>query len=249
MQFSVVPFFVIGIFAFLGLLVRRASREAFIDARQARSLYAFLAVLIAWGVTSTVMGIHGLHAAPWLLREVPLLWQACVAMVLLSVFYALSPALRNGLEGLARGASTTALVWVQALRIGAIGSVAKALNGQIDSSFPLWVGIPDFIFGLSAPVVAWLLYRGAIGHRALALWGGIGAAVILVPTFGFMPYWMSEPGFSFIFEFPMVLAPSVVVPVLILLNFLLSGQQLMIARARRHSGTQHAAHDGAPCYS
>ncbi len=238
MQFSVVPFFAIGLFAFLGWLVRRASREAFIDAGQARSLYGFLALLIGWGAVSTVMGIRGLHATPWLLREVPLLWQACVAISLLCGFYALSPTLRSSLEGLARGASTTWLIWVQALRIGAIGSVAKALSGEISSSYPLWVGIPDFVYGLSAPIVGWLVYRGVLRDKALAIWGGIGAAIILVPTFGFMPYWMSEPGFSFIFEFPMVLAPSIVVPVLILLNFLLSGQQLIKARAERATTKQ-----------
>jgi len=33
---------------------------------------------------------------------------------------------------------------------------------------------------------------------------------------------MNEPGFTFILEFPMVLAPSIVVPILILLNALLA---------------------------
>ena len=222
MEFSTVPFLVAGVLAFLGALVRRASRDSFIDHRQARSLYAFLAVLIVWGVASTVMGILGMHSNPWLIREVPLLWQSCVAIVLVCGFYAFFPAFRGSLVGLALGTPTSWLIWVQALRIGAIGSVFKVFNGEIQSGFPLWVGIPDFFFGLSAPVVARLVYRGSIGHRTLATWGCLGAAIILVPTFGFMPHWMREPGFSFIFEFPMVLAPSVIVPALILLNALLS---------------------------
>jgi hypothetical protein len=231
MEFSTVPFLVVAVLAFLGALVRRASRDAFIDDRQARSLYTFVAVLTAWGVASTVMGIQGMHSSPSLIREVPLLWQSCVAIVLVCGFYALSPTFRRGLVGLALGTPTTWLIWVQAVRIGAIGSVVKVFSGEIQSGFPLWVGIPDFFFGLSAPVVAWLVYRGSIGDREVAVWGLLGAAIILVPTFGFMPYWMSEPGFSFIFEFPMVLAPSIVVPSLVLLNSLLCAQQMMKGRA------------------
>ena len=37
-----------------------------------------------------------------------------------------------------------------------------------------------------------------------------------------MNYWMHEPGFSFIFEFPIVMAPGIVVPMFVLLNFLLA---------------------------
>ena len=33
---------------------------------------------------------------------------------------------------------------------------------------------------------------------------------------------MNEPGFVFIFEFPMVLAPSIILPILIFLNLLMA---------------------------
>ncbi len=38
-----------------------------------------------------------------------------------------------------------------------------------------------------------------------------------------MNYWMNEPGFTFIFEFPMILAPSIVIPTFISLNLLHAG--------------------------
>lgn len=241
MEFSTVPFLVVAVLAFLAALVRRASNDAFIDSSQARSLYSFIAVLIAWGGASTVMGVQGIHSNPSLIREVPLLWQSCVAIVVVCGFYALSPRFRGSLVGLALGTPTTWLIWIQALRIGAIGSVFKVFSGEIQSGFPLWVGIPDFLFGLSAPVVAWLVFRGSIGESTLAMWGGLGAAIILIPTFGFMPYWMSEPGFGFIFEFPMVLAPSIIVPALVLLNALLSAQQMMKGRAGAKDDIESAA--------
>ena len=107
------------------------------------------------------------------------------------------------------------------MRIGAIGSVMKALRGDVTSTFPLWVGIPDFLFGLSALLVGWLFLKKSVSPRFLIVWNLIGTAIILVPLLA-MPYWMGEPGFSFIFEFPMVLAPSVVVPILLYINFLMA---------------------------
>ena len=83
-----------------------------------------------------------------------------------------------------------------------------------------WIGVPDLLFGLSAPIVAWLAQRNTIGSRALIGWNLVGFALIVVPTFGPMHYWMNEPGFRFIFEFPMVLAPAVVVPLFVSLNLL-----------------------------
>ena len=48
----------------------------------------------------------------------------------------------------------------------------------------------------------------------------MGFGLIILPTFLPMSYWMNEPGFRFIFEFPMILAPSIVIPIFISLNLL-----------------------------
>ncbi len=122
------------------------------------------------------------------------------------------------------------MLFFQELRIGALCGVVKGIKGEITSSFVFWVGIPDFFFGLSALVVGWLVLRKAVSNRFLMVWNLIGAAIILLPTFGLMNYFMNEPGFIFIFEFPMVLAPSIVIPILILFNLLLAWR---IFEARR----------------
>ena len=133
-----------------------------------------------------------------------------------------SRSVRSGLHGIAQVTPISWLVFVQAVRIGALGGIIKGIRGEITSGFIFWVGIPDFIYGVSALVIGFLLLRGAIGNRTLLAWSLLGPAIILVPMFGMMSYWMNEPGFIFIFEFPMVLAPSIVLPVLLLLNFLLA---------------------------
>ena len=47
-------------------------------------------------------------------------------------------------------------------------------------------------------------------------WNLVGFSLIFLPTFVTMCYWMSEPGFSFIFELPMVMSPSIVIPISLL---------------------------------
>jgi hypothetical protein len=62
--------------------------------------------------------------------------------------------------------------------------------------------------------------RKSVSPRFLIAWNLVGFALIFLPTYVPMNYWMDEPGFTFIFEFPMVLAPSIVIPIFISLNLL-----------------------------
>jgi len=219
MKFSVLPVLIIAVFAFCFFITFRAQKNQSINTKEARSAYALLLAFGVWALASIIMGIKQLHVP--LMDRIPLLWQSCVPIVLLGMGLIVK-SLRSALRGIA---STTPFHWFiffQALRIGALGTVMKVLRGEITSEFPLWIGIPDFLFGLSALLVGWLFLRKSVSNRFLIGWNLMGAAIILVPLFGAMPYWMNEPGFRFIFESPMILAPSIVVPLLILLNFLMA---------------------------
>jgi len=157
-----------------------------------------------------------------LMQQVPLLWQALVATVIAGIFFLVSRTFRSALRGIASATPWHWFVFFQGLRIGALGGVIKGFRGEITSSFVFLVGIPDFLFGASAILVGWLLLKNAVNQRFLMIWNLIGAAIILLPTGAFMNYFMNEPGFVFIFQFPMVLAPSIVVPMFTLLNLLLA---------------------------
>jgi len=217
MKLSILPVFLIIVFAFCFFISIRAQRNRSISGKDAASVYILLLVFALWTVISIIMGMNDVHSQ--LMDSIPLIWQACV-LVMIAGIGLFSKNLRAGLLGIASTTPEHWLVFFQALRIGAIGTVIKVINGEIVSNFPIWVGIPDFLFGLSALVVGLLMLRKRISNRFLIFWNLLGAAIILVPVFGLMPYWMNEPGFSFIFEFPMVLAPSVVVPIFILFNLL-----------------------------
>ena len=220
MKFSVLPIFVIIIFIFCIGITRRAKLNQSINVAEGRSVYALLLAFFAWTVIAVVLGIRGIH--PSLMEEIPLLWQACVPVVLLTIGLIFSRTLRSGLRGIVANTPWHWLVFAHALRIGAIGGVMKGIKGEITSGYVFWIGIPDFLFGLSALVVGWLVLRNAVSHLFLAIWNLVGALLILLPTFIPMNYWMNEPGFVFIFEFPMVLAPSIVLPIFIFLNLLVA---------------------------
>ncbi len=220
MKVSVLPILAIILFIFCIGITRRARLNQSISVAEGRSVYDLLLAFFAWTVIAVVLGIKGIH--PSLMEQIPVLWQACVPVVLLTIGLIFSRTLRSGLRGIVVTTPWHWLVFAHALRIGAIGGVLKGLKGEITSGFVLWIGIPDFLFGLSALVVGWLLLRNAVSHSFLAVWNLVGASLVLLPTFIPMNYWMNEPGFVFIFEFPMVLAPSIVVPIFIFLNLLLA---------------------------
>ena len=234
MKFSTLPLLLAALFAFCVVLTHRARAHQSITTAEARSVYLLLFAFAAWTVMSIVLGIKGIHASPSLQERIPLLWQPNVPVVILVTGLLVSRNLRSGLRGIASGTPWHWLVFVQALRIGALGGIIKGIKGDITSSFVFWVGMPDFLFGLSALIVGFLWQRKAIGNRFLMIWNLVGAAIILLPTFLFMSYWMNEAGFTFIFEFPMVLAPSIVIPILLFFNLLLAWSTFELTREGRH---------------
>jgi len=218
MQLAITPIFVAIIFGFCILITRRAKSNESITATEALSVYMLILTFFVWTLIAVGMGIRGTHLA--LMPRIPLLWQALVPVVLLFAAFTFYGSLRSGLRGIAGSTLWHWLVFFQAFRIGALGGVIKGLRGEITSGYVFWIGIPDFLFGISALVVGWLLIRQAVGPRFLIVWNLVGVLLILLPTFIPMSYWMHEPGFFFIFEFPMVLAPSIIVPTFISLNLL-----------------------------
>ncbi len=231
MNISILPVFVLPIFAFCIFLTRRAQNNQTITKEEAKSVTAMLIAFTLWTVISVVLGFRGVHLS--LMEKSPFLWQSFVPVTVLMIAL-LFPTIRSGLSKIATSTPGYWFVFIQALRIGALGGIIKGLRGEISSSFVFWIGIPDFLFGLSALVVGWLLMRNAVSPKFIIAWNLVGFSLIMFPTFGPMTYWMNEPGFSFIFEFPMVLAPSIVIPTFISLNLL--GAWGVFAKQKKLSG-------------
>ncbi|MCU7811352.1 MAG: hypothetical protein KZQ77_08955 [Candidatus Thiodiazotropha sp. (ex Notomyrtea botanica)] len=218
MKLSILPLFVMFIFLFCMVITRKARMNASISVAEERSVYILLFMFLAWTMIVIVMGLQGTHIE--FMQKIPFLWQAFVPVIMWGTAFLLSSSLRNGLFGIATSTPLYWLVFFQALRLGALGGVIKGVQGEITSDYVFWIGIPDFIFGLSALIIGLALLRKKISFRFLIIWNILGFSLIFFPTFVVMNYWMNEPGFVFIFEYPMVLAPSVVVPMFISINLL-----------------------------
>lgn len=235
---AVTVFLSLELLGFCGWMAWRAYSHNNIDRRQAVWVFLLVGVLTGWAIVLHQMGVRGLHLDP-LKEQIPFLWQACVPVALVAGFLLIGPA-RKGLVEAALAMPWHWLVWMQSLRVAALGSLMKWYSGDIESSYVPVVGIPDFLYGLSAIAVGWLVFRHKIGNRFLLGWSLLGAAIILIPTFGAMPYWMQEPGFEFIFAHPMVMAPGIVVPLLVLLNLLLAWAIVERTRRRRRAAAEEA---------
>ena len=69
-----------------------------------------------------------------------------------------------------------------------------------------------------------------IGWRSLAIWNLVGAGIIIIPGEiaiqmglpGFLQIFNSPPTAEVMFEFPLVIAPTIIVPLLVLMNGLVA---------------------------
>jgi pimeloyl-ACP methyl ester carboxylesterase len=74
------------------------------------------------------------------------------------------------------------LTWVHIIRIAAIGTIVKLWNGSLPAHFILPVGIPDFIFALSVPVMDRRVFQNrSIGNKGLIAWNAFGA-ILFIPS-------------------------------------------------------------------
>jgi hypothetical protein len=148
----------------------------------------------------------------------------------------LSPSLRRAVAT----ASLPAMIGVQVYRtIGALFLILLAL-GQLPAYFALPAGWGDIAVGVTAPIVALALLRGAPRARSLAIsWNVFGLLDLVVAVgmgTGFLaPFLAPElgghvPPAAAMGVFPLVLVPTFTVPVSVLLHVLALGRLLRESR-------------------
>ena len=109
------------------------------------------------------------------------------------------------------------------LRLLAIGTVIKYLQGQLPLHFVIFGSLPDFLFAVSAVVVTILAAYGPLGQGLLVVWHSVGFSLFLgagISMFFSVPspfrIYHGEPDASIVFRFPMLLAPNFTVPLFML---------------------------------
>ncbi len=235
MMVSTLPILFVVQIAFGLLLGFRASPAGL------RAVAGIAAALSVWAGVSAWLALSGTYNSGLVLSLMPGLWLPAVPFVLVG-FILLSRSLRQTLSEIAGNAPAHWLVAIQTLRILAIGTLIKTAQGTFPLEVLLSIGLTDLAFGFSALPVFVLARKGRIHKDALVLWHLVGIALILVPGMlalqtglpGPMQMFDRFPTSAVMLDWPMVLGPTLVVPIFLLLNLL--GALAARRAAPRHKG-------------
>ncbi len=185
------------------------------------TVVVWVAVMLGWMGLVIYAGRRGffLRHTRWLSNLVGVV---IVVMFTAAVFGAV-PTVREGLAGAAAATSHRELASIHILRLLAVGTIIKYLQGQLPLHFVILGSLPDFAFAISAIAVTILLGADSLGREFLIAWHSIGCALFLGPGISMFfsvpsPFriYHGGPDTSIVFKFPMLLAPNFTVPLFML---------------------------------
>ncbi|WP_029921942.1 hypothetical protein [Nevskia soli] len=225
---STIPFLFAAQCALLVAAGKSADSEAAGPKRAMLAAIVLVVPLVVWGFFSARFALTGVYASPEFLTFMPGLWLPAVPIVIATTLLLLIPAVRSGIHEIALNTPAHWQVAIQALRICAIGTLLLSLREGFPLHVELAIGVTDITFGLSAVLIYKAVKSGRISNDALMFWHMAGFLIIIVP--GELAIQSGLPGPAQVFShlpssesmltFPMVLAPSLVVPNFLLLNLL-----------------------------
>ncbi len=223
---STLPFLFVTQVVLMALAVRGAQRASMLSGVQARPLYIVIALLVLWAPISAVFALKGAYTQPAVLERLPGLWITMVPVLVLMIPWAFSSDFRDSINSVVDAVGVHTVMLFEGLRVLAIGGIIKGLKGEFSPEIAFYLGIPDFIFGALSLLAGYLLYKKTLDLKwviALNVYG----FVIIVPggqvlmNLGIPGPWHiihSTPDMVSMFQFPMALAPTVVVPIFITIN-------------------------------
>jgi hypothetical protein len=244
MTFSTIPMIFLVELAAILYAAQAALRRGELSRPDIRWISVLIALLVSWGGVSVYLGINGTFQSDEFVSLWAPFWLPFVPVALILLPIALLPQARLAVTRLIDGTPLHALIAIHGLRILALGGVIKGWNGEFSAPMAGFIGIPDFLFGVSALIMAWLTMKQRVGTWAVVVWNAIGLTII-VPNV-LIVIWLSLPGpwqlFSAeptimtLFEFPMVLAPALVVPVFVMMNMFVAARLIECWFEARNAG-------------
>lgn len=226
MNFSILPFLYMVQLVFIYKATSRTHYLGQINSVQKNQINLLLGMLTLWGGLSAYLGMSGYYQSEAFLSSLPGFWITQVAVMIVIIPWMVSKTLRQGINNIIDQTPLYFLMGFEGLRILAIGGIYKGYTGEFSQFFAKFVGIPDFLYGVTTLLAAILIYRGVWKERSALILNLIGF-IIIVP-FGMVLINMGLPGAMFmveespglktIFELPMALAPTLVVPIFVMIN-------------------------------
>jgi hypothetical protein len=233
MTFSTLPIlYLIQIVAIYRVTIRTCNH---ISREQRGKIIVLLAILTLWGGLSSYLGTNGYYQREVFLSSLPGFWITQIPILIVMVPWVVSKSLRQGINQVIDQTPLYLIMAFEGLRVLAVGGIYKGYVGEFSPIFAKLIGIPDFIYGVTTLLAAVLIYRGVWQEKSAIIINLIGF-IIIVP-FGMLlinaglpgaMYMIEEsPSLATIFEFPMALAPTLVVPLFVMVNFFVAIRLMM----------------------
>jgi hypothetical protein len=241
MKFSMLPL----LYLIQCVVIYRVTRNTYdpgqISALQKKQIVLILAALTLWGGLSTYLGLSGYYQSEGFLSSLPGLWIPQIPVLIVMIPWMVSKTLRQGIDKIIDQTPLYLIMGFEGLRVLAIGGIIKGYTGEFSSFFSKVVGIPDFLYGVTTLIAAVLIYRGVWKERSAIIINLIGfiivgpIAMVLINVGLPGPLYMIEesPSLKTIFEFPMALAPTLVVPIFAMINLLVALRLMKRQRSDR----------------
>ena len=188
----------------------------------------YVATVIVWIVAMLgwMASVIRLGRTGWFLKHTRWFSNMIGFSLVLALPALLFGALDVAWEGLLLAASSTTnlqLIYFHALRLLAVGTVIKYVQGELPLHFVIFGSVPDILFATSAVVLTVLEASAPLGRDLLIAWHLVGAFVFVgagLSMFFSVPslvrIYHDKPDASVAFQFPMLLAPNFTVPLFVL---------------------------------
>ena len=218
---SLLPVMVCMVILFSVGVIAYAYSVQIITKDQIQSLAVAPILQTIWAVLVVHLGKRGAFSTETFLHSMPIFWFPMITVFLqMSIFGSRIETVFEILDSL----PIQAFVALQAIRSLAVGSLLKWRKGIFPTVFAWGTAFPDMLFGLSA--MALLIQNQWIHNLTILFWWNLVGFGIIIPSgatmlqLGMKPTQLYESTASnnLIFEYPMVLAPGLVVPMLVSWN-------------------------------
>ena len=111
-------------------------------------------------------GARGVYISDDLLKTLPGFWLQVVTVGVVVIPIVLFKSVQNGMRHIVDYTPWHWFAYFHGLRIAALGKAYKTLVWQFPAYFEYAVGIPDFLFGVSAFWIAWKAKHGDLSRRS-----------------------------------------------------------------------------------
>ncbi|NGX58328.1 MAG: hypothetical protein K940chlam3_01233 [Chlamydiae bacterium] len=233
----------------ISFAAKKTQEAGSINSHQRRFVNWILLALVIWGVITSYLSLNGFYHTEQFLSSLPGIWITQIAVLIVLIPWIFSQSFRHATNSIIDKTPLHFIMAFEGIRIAAIGGVIKGYRGEFSPFFAKTIGIPDFLIGIASLIAAYLIYKGVWKERSAIVINLLGLLVIVPFAMVFINlglpgpmYLISEtPSLSTIFDYPMALAPTLVVPIFVMVNLFVVIRLMTRHKKEKNYGSEKEA--------